>query len=366
MRKLLLTLGLVAGVAPAAVAQDAWRPEIGIRSVFGQVDVDGTNVTLIDLPAGSGIEGYGANASLYGVIPVGRRFAVEPSLGFSDVSAAGTTATTVNAGGRVLYSAWRKVYLAAGPSLSLIKSDGEELTRWGGQVAAGYRFHVSGAVDGRAELFYSTLGKNDDFGLVESNEIGLAVSLGMGLGERPAPRGARGARADRMWDLALGVQGGYSHASFPGQVEITNFSLPGTGGEGGLFGVPLPQLAPWFVQIPVGERFALEPSFGYHRFDIEDGPNGSMYTLGLRGDYAFNRTFYGAVSGELLGVGGDSFDGVDGMTGLGFATGVRFPLVAGLKARTELSYRVFTGGDSAVLPDNQVTSLSFALLAPLR
>jgi hypothetical protein len=363
MRKLGLALTLLVGAAAPAAAQQAkpWTPEIGIRSVFGQLDVDGTNVLLIDFPAGSGIEGFGGNAGLYGVIPVSDRFAIEPSFGLNDISALGTSITSLNAGARVLFSAFGPVYLAAGPSVSVFKIDGEESARWGGQVAAGYRFNVGGSVRARAELFYTSVGEDEDFGFPESSEFGLAIALGMGIdGE------ARRASGEAMWDLAVGTQGGYTHASFPGFAEITGFSLPGSHGEGSFFGVPISQLAPWFVQIPVGNRIALEPSFSYHSFDVEDSNNASMYALGLRGNYAFNRTFYGALSAEMLGVGGDDFDGVDGVTGIGFAAGARFPLVGALQGRTEISYRTFTGGDDAFLPDHQVTGISFGVIAPLR
>ena len=86
MRKFILSLALMGGLASTASAQGMpWTSEIGLRSVFGQVDVDGTNVTLFDLPAGGGFSGFGGNAGLYAVFPVGSgRLAIEPSLGFSD------------------------------------------------------------------------------------------------------------------------------------------------------------------------------------------------------------------------------------------------------------------------------------------
>lgn len=367
MRKLSLSMALAAGLASTLPAQApmAWRQEIGIRSTFGQLDVNDTKVTLIDLPAGSGIEGYGSNAGLYFIAPVGSRFAIEPSLALSDVSLAGGTVTMVNVGGRVLYSAWRGVYLAAGPNLRVLKSDGSQEGAWGGQVAAGYRFHVGGAVAGRAEVFYESVGKGDDLLTESSNTIGLAIGLGLGLGEN-APR--RGGRANNgMWDFALGVQGGYTHMTAKGNFEMTALSLPGGGANLGAFGVPLTTVAPWFVQIPVSDRLALEPSFSYHRYSIEDdGGNGAAYEVGLRANYALDRRFYVGVGVEQQGVSGDDFDGVDGVFGAGVAAGIRYPLFAGLKGRTELTYRGFFAGDNSILDDYTVTGISFAVTAPLK
>lgn len=372
MRKLGLSLALISGAAASVAAQKPmpWRPEIGIRSAFGKVNVDdgATKFTVIDIPGGSGFQGIGGNASLFAVIPVGTgRFAIEPGLGYSDQTAGGTTVSLLAANARLLFSAYRGVYLAAGPGVTLVKTNGQEGARWGGEVAAGYRFHVGGAVDARAEVFYNQHGKNDNIGLPKDHDIGLAVALGMGIGERSMVRSSRRmASSDRMWDLALGVQGGYTHATFPGQIEITSMSLPGTGGELSLFGLPIPAVNPWFVQIPVGQRFAIEPSFSYHSFSLDGGTKGHAFGLGVRGDYAFNRTLYGAVSADMSSVGGDLFTGADGIHGFGVAFGARYPLFAGLKGRTELSYKTFTGGNNAYLPDHQVTGLSFGVVAPLK
>ena len=366
MRKLSLSMALAAGLASTLSAQAPmpWRQEIGIRSTFGQLDVNDTKVTLIDLPAGSGVQGFGSNAGLYFVAPVGARFAIEPSLGLSDLSLGGASVTMIQTGARVLYSAWRGVYLAAGPNLRVIKANGQQEGVWGGQIAAGYRFNVGGAVSGRAEVFYESVGKGDNILTESSNTIGLAIGLGLGLGESAPRRGAR--RADAMWDFALGVQGGYSHLTSKGNFDMTALSLPGGGSNIGLFGFPITTVAPWFVQIPVGEKIALEPSVSYHRYDIEDGGNGAAYELGLRANYALDRRFYIGAGVEQQGLSGDDFDGVDGIFGAGVAAGIRYPLFAGLKGRTELTYRGFFAGDNSILDDYTVTGISFAVTAPLK
>ncbi len=372
MRKLSLSMALAVGLASTLSAQapTPWTGEVGIRSTFASVDVDdgALEFTSIDIPGGTGFQGFGGNASLYAVIPVGSsgRMAIEPSFGFSDVSdlaLVGLTTTQATINARFLYAVTSGLYLAAGPQVSLIKQSGEESIRTGGQVAAGWRFKIKN-LNARAEVFYGTIGEDDDLGLPSANSMGASFGLGMPVGSSRAARSARS--SDAMWDLAFGVQGGYSHASYPGFGEITTLSLPGNGNEISLIGAPVPSMAPWFIQIPVGERIAVEPSFGYHSIDQDGGGNGSVMTVGVRGNYAFNHTFYAGLSAEMTSLGGDAFDGVDGTIGFGAAVGVRFPLVAGLKGRTELTYVALSSGDNSILPDGQVTSLSFGVFAPIR
>lgn len=370
MRKLGLSLALLVGATASVAAQGMpWRPEIGIKSTFGKVKLDdGTKLTMIDIPGGNGLTGYGGNASLYATFPVKSQWAVEPALGMNDLTFSGTNVEIVNASTRLMFSAFRGLYLGAGPAMALIKSDGVESTRWGFNAGVGYRFKVGGAVTGRAEVFYTNTGEDTDNSVQKSNEFGLAVGLGLGLrNERPARGASRGRSESRMWDWALGMQGGYAHISFPGQIEVTEFSLPGAGGEpAALAGVPFQSISPWFVQIPIGDRFALEPSFGYHKFKQDGGGDLSTYTVGLRGDYAFNRTFYGALSADLAGVGGSLFSGADGMHAIGGALGARFPLVGPLQGRTEVVYKAYAGGNNAFLPDHQVHGISFGIFAPLK
>lgn len=366
MRKLALTAVLASVIAVPAMAQQPmpWTTELGIRSTFASLDVDGTGVTLIDLPAGGGIEGFGGGSALYAVFPVGHggRLAVEPSFGYSDQNI-GTSITTMTAGARVLFSVWRGAYIGAGPMVNLLKVNGEEDARFGVNVAGGYRIPVGGVVTLRGEVFYESMGEGDLFATQSSSEIGLALGLGMGLGgpiRTVEP-------ADGYWELALGVQGGYTHVSVPGQIDLSSFTLPGGGSNSGLIGFPITSVSPWFVTIPVGERFAVEPSFSYHSYSVEDDAgSGSFYEVGVKGNYAFTRGFYAGLSAEMLGMGGDDFDGVDGWTGVGAQTGLRFPLVGKIKGRVEVNYRVFSAGDNSPLGDYQAFGTTFGVTAPLK
>jgi hypothetical protein len=130
---------------------------------------------------------------------------------------------------------------------------------------------------------------------------------------------------------------------------------------GGAF--PLPGVAPLFVQIPVSERIALEPSVSFSSFDLDGSGKVSAYALGLRADYAFNKTLYVAVSGDYLGYGGDL--DIDASTGFGVAAGFRYPLVMGLSGRTEFSWRDFSADDNFI-GDFTVTGITFAVTAPIK
>jgi hypothetical protein len=366
MRKLALALSFVVGAASPALAQAPmpWRTELGIRATIGQTDVDGTGLTTIQFPAGGGYQGFGSGSAIYAVFPVGGgRLAIEPSFSYTDVSV-GTNIVGMNAGGRIMISAWRGLYFGAGPVVALIKAGGEEEARFGLNAGAGWRLPIGGVVTGRAEVFYEGLQEGETFAAVSSSTLGLSLGLGMAF-DNAGPTSGNAAN-DALWELALGIQGGYNHMSAPGQFDLAGFTLPGGGSNLGLAGFPVQAVNPWFVVIPVGRAFAVEPSFSYSSYSVEDAENGSAYNVGVKGNYAFNRTVYAGLSAEYGGFGGDDFDGVDGATGVGAQVGLRFPLVERLRGRLEMNYRTFSAGDNHPIGDYQAFGFNFGVTAPLK
>lgn len=360
MRKLIISAVLAAGSVGTLSAQAMpWVNEIGLNLNYTVATVDDQDVTMIGFPSGTSYIGLGGVGALYGVIPINARFAVEPSLGATDQSIVGTSLTTVNFGGRLLYSAWRGLYVGAGPSLELFKTNGQQYSTWGFNVGVGYRTHLTGSLTGRAEVYYESMGEHEYFGNETSTAMGLKI--GLGLTPSAAPTGRRMGN-DAMWPLAIGFQGGYSHLSSDAG-DISGFSLPGTENAIVAGGLPLPGVAPLFVQIPVGERLALEPSLGYSSVDVDGSTKVSMQSLGVRALYAFNRHLYGGVSFDYVGYGGDL--DIDATTGYGVAGGIRFPLLSGLTGRTELTFRKFSA-DDGFLGDFTNTAVSFAVSAPLK
>lgn len=363
MRKLVLSAVLASVLAVPAMAQKpmAWATEIGIKSNYSVTTIDETDITTIGLPGGGGLFGFGGVSSLYGVIPVSERFAVEPSLGLTDLGGDGGAFTTTNVSVRALFSAWRGLYVGAGPTMALLKQGGEQETVFGVNLGAGYRFPITGNLVGRGELFYEMTQESDIIGDNSASTYGLV--LGLGITPKDVESSTAGQNAG-LWQWAFGIQSGYSHISGDGFGDVNALSFPG--GQGGIniaAGAPLPGIAPIFVLIPVGKRFALEPSLSYSSIDLDGSSQVSTYAVGLRGNYAFNKTLYAGISADYQGYGGDI--DADASTGFGAAFGARFPIVGGFSGRTELSWRDFSG-DENFTGDYTITGLSFAIMAPLK
>jgi opacity protein-like surface antigen len=246
--------------------------------------------------------------------------------------------------------------------MELFRNNGTQYSTWGFNVGVGYRKHLTGSLTGRAEVYYESMGKHEFFGNEKSTAMGLKI--GLGLTPAAAPSGRR-MRSDAMWPLAMGFQGGYSHVSTESGNEISGFSLPGSENAIVAAQLPLPGVAPIFVQIPLGQRFALEPSIGFSSVKVEGGNKNSAYNLGLRANYGFTRNLYAGVSYDYVGYSGDDLGALDATTGYGVQGGVRFPLLSGLTGRTEISFRKFSA-DAALLGDFTNTAISFGVSAPLK
>jgi hypothetical protein len=361
MRKFSLSLTLLAGFALplAAQAPMPWTTEIGLRSAYTVTSVADDDITGIGFPGSSGYLGLGGISGVYATIPVGGRFAVEPGIGLSDLQASGTAITTVNASARVLFSAWRGLYVGAGPTLTMTQFMGEQFSNFGGQVAAGYRFPIGGSLVGRGEVYYEMNGESEIIG----NEDYTTYGIALGLGFTPnAPSAGAASSSDGLWQWVLGFQGGYQHTVADGSV-FTSFALPGTQNQVIALGGALPGVAPLFAQIPITRNIALEPSISYSSFEIEGSSEMSAYGVGLRANYAFNKVLYAGVSADYAGYGGDL--DIDGTTGFGAAFGARFPIAGGISGRTEVTWRDMSG-DDAFIGDFTVTSLNFGLMAAFR
>ena len=95
MRKSFAIAALVVLATPAA-AQRSWQPEIGIQGGFSSYKTAGTGgnaTTFIDLPGGTFLTTILTYAPVYAILPVGRRLALEPQFGGSQVNLGGNTFT---------------------------------------------------------------------------------------------------------------------------------------------------------------------------------------------------------------------------------------------------------------------------------
>jgi hypothetical protein len=364
MRKLMLSMLLVAAVPASAAAQGMWQSEIGIRGGFSSVDftdLDAT-MTLWDIPGAGGISGLGAiyiaDAPLYAVIPMGDRMAIVPTFGFQSLSA-GTQITSVAAGVRLNYAVNENFYFGAGPTAYIVKADGFEDTQGAFEAAFGYRRAIGSQMRFHAEAFYQAREQSE--AIPQANVMGLRIGAGTTLGGGNA-RGARRGGTDAMWTRSIGLQGGWSLVSATDVADIAVFALPFAGSSALAGSLPMQGPTAVSVILPMGEKIAIEPSFDVHRIDVEGGDPVTAYSFGARANYALNRTAY---AGAGLNYSTIDADGIDDGSNLAWliAAGLRFPIVGALSGRTELNYRVFDGSD--VFPSGQATSFVFGILVPI-
>ena len=162
MRPLFAALALALLVATAAAAQRAWNPELGIQGGFARVKPAGTRasdqVDLVDLPGfglAPGLPGYG---TLFAVIPLRGKVAIEPAISMLQFSLGGVIGGTgVHLGLRGDVAVTRGLYAAAGGTLGYSESGGGHDEQLGLQAALGYRMHLSSRLNARVEALANTL-----------------------------------------------------------------------------------------------------------------------------------------------------------------------------------------------------------------
>lgn len=372
MRKFIATMFFVVlAAAPAAAQQPQqpqqrrmWQPEIGIKAGWVHADMTDADVGIdfIDIPGVGGVIASGvaiiAPAPLYGIIPIGDRMAIEPSFGFQNISA-GASTTALTLGARFNYAFTPRVYFGVGPTMYLVKGNGLEDTQGAMQVALGYRRPLGTSFNFLAEGYYEVREKSEI--LIDATAYGVRIGAGAVLGGKAAA--APAAASARMWEPAIGIQGGWSLVSISGATDLTILSLPFAGQSvvGGNNILPGPSAL--FVLFPVGERLAIEPSIDIHNVKIEGIDPITSYEVGGRLNYAFNRKLYAGAGVEYTGIDVDGID--DGSSvAIVLATGLRFPVAGPVLGRTELSYRTFDGTD--LYGGGQATSFSFGIMVPLK
>ena len=362
MRRIVL-VSLLAALWPAgARAQDFWRPEVGLRAAYIRFDDPNSSayVDVFDLPLSNGEVVAPPPASLYGVVPIGGRFAFEPSFGLGSTAAFGDVFTTATVGLRFDVALTEQFYVGVGPTAYVVKFSGEEDTQGALEGALGYRRVFGPRMQGHAEVFYEQREKSEQ--LPELDVMGVRLGAGYLLrGSTPSP--VEGTDRGDLWTPALVVQGGWTLASFPGQGDITSFTLPLRGQNlVGATGV-LPGPSALAALFPVTERLAVEPSLDYHRAKPKDSEAVTSFQVGARLDYAFDRVFYAGAGAEGTRIKADGADTELRLIGVA-AIGARFPMLGGLRGRTEVNYRVWGAGGLDDLPAGQATSFVFGALFP--
>lgn len=349
MRKVLAALSLAALVSTTAAAQ-SWHTAIGIQGGFSRIKPAGTGQNDafdgFDIPGSNFVLGALGYSSLYAIIPVADKIALEPSFGASQVNIVAQNINSAHLGLRADYAFTRHIYGAVGAELIYIGQVSP--TQHAGPLAVtagvGYRMALSGRLNGRLEARFTASQKStgalnlpplDVYALL----FGVSTDLGAGRG------GARGARmSDAMWSPVFGVSGGYFSAHFVGGPAVSGFALPGVGSAtavGGL-GIPLSQLPSLFAVIPVGNRLAIEPGLNFDRLQVLGGGFSTVTSslISVRADLAVSRTWYAGL-GPVANYFKASGSKGAAQLGVSAAWGARFHIVGDLGGRLEASYSMF-------------------------
>lgn len=359
MRPLCTALALAALAASDAPAQARWTPEVGVRGGFVHLKPAGTGESdqtdALDIPG----FGYG---SIFAVIPVGGRFALEPNVALTQLAVSAPTllillsGTGVNLGLRADYAITRDAFAALGGQLLYSEAGGEHDTQFGVQAAVGYRAPLSDRLTGRLEAQLITMARGRRETLPPVNRYGVLLGLSARAAGHTAPR----AETVR-WEPALGVAVGYSRTHLSTGGLAADFILLAAPGTPAAAGVPAPPTM--FLIIPLTARLALEPGFDIHRAQ-SGGTTTFAGTVSARVNVAVGPRWYGGL-GPALQVIKNTGSSAFGVAGIGLAWGARFPLTGDLGGRVELGYAMFKERSGSPFAANTL-SVMFGASMPLR
>jgi len=363
-------LALLAGSTTGAQAQQSWQTEFGMqggwtRLVFAGSHSDPTDVfsvpgfnlgTLVPTAAG-----------LYAIIPTSGKLAVETDFAASQFSF-GATISAVHLGVRGDYALTRRAYGAAGATLTYINGIANE-TQLGLQAAIGYRYSLSGRLNGRVEVRTTFTGKADNAPPMDLYSVLLGVSTPTGRGR--IARNASPAPSRRTWTAQLGIAGGYANVHLIGTGSVTALAFPGYGvafantlgsAVPGFGAVTLPPTV--FAIIPVTDKVAIEPGLDIHRIQGSGQTNFSG-NFSARVDYAVHGRWYAGVGGNLQYFKSTGLNAAT-RTGLNVGWGYRLSLPGTLGGRVELNYTMFRRNTDLLLDPTNVLGLMIGITMPLK
>ena len=358
MRQLWALLA-VATLAPGTTAAQArWTSEIGVRGGFVRFKPAGTSVSdqtdAIDLPG----VGYG---SIFGVIPLGRRFALEPSIGFRQLSFGEPSlfflsGTNVDIGLRANYAITPHAFAALGSQVSYSEAGGQHDAQFGVQAAVGYRWSLSPRLAARVEAQVGAAARGYRGDVEPANTYGVLLGISA-RAAKAAPERVGTAR----WASEIGVAAGYSRSHLSGLGLAADFTLFASPGSAAAAGMPAPPTI--FFTVPLARRWALEPGFDVHRTQSNNTTTFSG-TFSARVSYAAGRHWYagvGPVVHAIKSTGSSAF----GVSGFAAAWGVRFPLAGDLGGRVEVGYAAFKERSGSPFAINTL-AIMFAATMPLK
>jgi len=181
--------GSRAAPARRAAADKLWTRAIGVNAGYSRVHIvgGGGDATFLSAPGIGGSLAALATpipgpTTLFAILPIGRKTALEPGLDITSIDQGGGSNLGVAAGLRLNYAVSGGWYGAVGGQLAHVNPSGAgpSASVFGGVLAWGYRFHLSGAFGGRVEMNYLTFPKNDDLG-VATNTFSILFGATMPL-----------------------------------------------------------------------------------------------------------------------------------------------------------------------------------------
>ena len=361
----LTALGLVILGATGAAAQTPWNAELGIQGGYSRVKPAGTSVEdqsdLFALPGFRLAPLTPSYAALFAIVPLGDRFALEPSLAASQLSF-GLGLSTLNLGLRLDYALSAGLYAALGGTLGYAALQNGHDTQLGLQAASGVRLPLSATLNGRVEISWITTGKSDNLDPVNVYSVTLGISSRLAGSARPA---ARAARRAGHWRAALGIAGGYASAHFVDAGDVAAIAFPGFGAGLVTNGLPAPTPPTLFAILPLGPRLALELGFDVQRIqDVGVGETSYSGNYAERLNYAVSPNWYAAIGSNLWHFVETGNPGTS-VLGASVAWGYQFGLTGGLGGRVEINYTMFPHNDQLDQASNTL-GLMVGAMMPLR
>lgn len=369
MRALSAVVTLATLAVPSAFAQKLWQPEIGIRGGYARIKPAGTGasdaIDLYDIPGSNFLDFLASYGTVYAVVPLTNRMAVEPSLNMSQSTPAFLAGTHITFGLRVDYAITRNLYAAAGGALAYVSGGGTSVRQVGVQGAAGVRLGPGRGLSGRLEVQTILFHKTADLGPYNVYAITFGVS-----GRLSSTAGsARPPRRDGF-EPALGFQGGYSHSHVVGSggSDLITLSVPG-GGSSGFVGIVLgTRPTTLFVILPVRSRLGVDLGVDAHQFQASALLiNGAIFSgqLTPRLALAVGNGWY-AAAGPTFHIVRSPTTKLSAASGAMIGWGYRFPLAGQIGGRAELSYSATAAHNGIGFQAVNTLALMFGALFPLR
>jgi hypothetical protein len=177
-------IGARARSAPARRATNrAWGPVFGIQGGYTRAHgVGGGDLTGLSFPGfGATFGTLGAPAgppTLFAILPIGRKIAVEPGLDLHRIQSQGTTIFAGNLSVRLNYAVRGGWYGALGGNLQYFKATGADAENVTGlNLGWGYRFPLTSGLGGRVEANYTMMGDNANLGFPPINTFALLFGV---------------------------------------------------------------------------------------------------------------------------------------------------------------------------------------------